>query len=349
MRTSGVSYVMVGGFVLAAIVGLVVSVALLTGRTGATDTYYTVYDNVTGVQFGTRVMFEGFPIGQVESIDPIQEGGHVRFRVEMSVREGWRIPADSVAEITASGLLAAVTINLHAGESATMLKPGAQIRGRELANLFAAVSSIASEIGNLTDSNIKPLLENLNQTVVAFGDLVRTDGTALVKDMRGLTGAVSKEVPAIVGDLQAFTDQLSTETPKIIANLDQFSEKLNASADGLNEILNEKNRRKIDQVFANLEAATENMNQLSKDIHKTRSNVDKLVKDLDTTVTDNRADIDRSVDEARHVIESISSHIDAINQNLEGASRNMYEFSRQIRQNPGLLLGGKPARDEAPR
>jgi phospholipid/cholesterol/gamma-HCH transport system substrate-binding protein len=38
-----------------------------------------------------------------------------------------------------------------------------------------------------------------------------------------------------------------------------------------------------------------------------------------------------------------------INQNLEGAARNMFEFSRQIRQNPGLLLGGKPPTDEAPR
>jgi phospholipid/cholesterol/gamma-HCH transport system substrate-binding protein len=49
----------------------------------------------------------------------------------------------------------------------------------------------------------------------------------------------------------------------------------------------------------------------------------------------------------RHAVESIARHIDAINQNLEGASRNMYEFSRQLRQNPGLLLGGTPPKDEA--
>ena len=36
-----------------------------------------------------------------------------------------------------------------------------------------------------------------------------------------------------------------------------------------------------------------------------------------------------------------------MNQNLEGAARNMYEFSRQIRQNPGLLLGGTPPEDAA--
>jgi len=32
-----------------------------------------------------------------------------------------------------------------------------------------------------------------------------------------------------------------------------------------------------------------------------------------------------------------------VNQNVEGTARNMYEFSREIRKNPGLLLsGGSP-------
>ena len=49
----------------------------------------------------------------------------------------------------------------------------------------------------------------------------------------------------------------------------------------------------------------------------------------------------------RYLTDSVSRHIDAINRNLEGAARNLYEFSRQIRQNPGLLLGGTPPRDQA--
>jgi phospholipid/cholesterol/gamma-HCH transport system substrate-binding protein len=34
--------------------------------------------------------------------------------------------------------------------------------------------------------------------------------------------------------------------------------------------------------------------------------------------------------------------------NLDGASRNMSEFSRLIRQNPGLLLGGSPREETSP-
>jgi phospholipid/cholesterol/gamma-HCH transport system substrate-binding protein len=49
----------------------------------------------------------------------------------------------------------------------------------------------------------------------------------------------------------------------------------------------------------------------------------------------------------RFVMETLSRHIDTIAQNMEGTSRNMYEFSRHIRQNPGLLLGGTPPAEKA--
>lgn len=331
MKSTRVSYVIVGGFVLAAIVGLVVAVALLTGRTGATDTYNTIYRNVTGVQFGTRVMFEGFPIGQVETVTPVQEDGRVAFRVDMSVIEGWKIPSDSVAAITSSGLLAAVTIEIQAGKSAEMLKPGSRIQGKGAANIMAAVSNIANELTDLTENNVKPLLDNLNKTVLTFGNLIDTEGAGLLRDVRQLT------------------DEISGQVPEIVDNLNKFSVKLNSSADRLNSILATKNIERIDSVFANLDESTKNMTKLTQDFERTRGEADKFLKHLDALLQDNRLDIDRSVVELRYSVESVSRHIDAINQNLEGAARNMYEFSRQIRQNPGLLLGGRPPSDEAPK
>ena len=94
MKNNKANYLIVGTFVLAVIVGIVASVALLTGRTGATDDYFAIYDNVTGVEFGTRVLYEGFPIGQVEQVKPVQENNRVRFRIDLSVTENWQIPTD---------------------------------------------------------------------------------------------------------------------------------------------------------------------------------------------------------------------------------------------------------------
>jgi len=80
-----VNYVTVGVFVLAMAAALIVSLAVLMGRTGATDDYYTVYRNVTGVKFGTQVLYEGYPVGQVEKVTPVPSEGGMAFRVDFGV------------------------------------------------------------------------------------------------------------------------------------------------------------------------------------------------------------------------------------------------------------------------
>lgn len=336
MTNDRLNYTLVGSFVLAAIIGLVAAVALLTGRTGATDEYFTVYDNVTGIEFGTRVLFEGFPIGQIEKIQNFDDGGTTRFRVTMSVQKGWRIPADSVAEITASGILASVTINLRGGESEVAVNPGGEIRGREAANVLAAMSSFAADISKLTESSIKPLIASLNRAVTGFGDLLDNDGGGLIRDVRELTGNLS----VMAGDI-------TEDVPEIINNLNEFSQSINRSADRLGRILATKNLEKLDSVFADLETSSGNIAKLTSEFRNTRAGMDRILETIDSLLRDNRLDVDRSIIDLRHTVESVARNIDAINQNLEGASRNLFEFSRQIRQNPGLLLGGTPPVDEA--
>ena len=61
MKNTRLNYVIVGSFVVGMVIALVVTVALLAGRTGATDTYYTTYDNVSGIKFGTQVRLRPSP------------------------------------------------------------------------------------------------------------------------------------------------------------------------------------------------------------------------------------------------------------------------------------------------
>ena len=86
---------------------------------------------------------------------------------------------------------------------------------------------------------------------------------------------------------------------------------------------------------------------MADDLSRTRQKLDRFLDDVNTMVGDNRLDIEKSVVDLRYVVDSMARHVDSLNQNLEGAARNMNEFSRQIRQNPGLLLGGTPPADKA--
>ncbi len=76
MTNSKWNLVLVGGFVL---LGLVEPGAdpgsAGPGRTGSTDDYFTVYANVSGLKFGSKVLFEGYPVGQVEEMRALRGAG----------------------------------------------------------------------------------------------------------------------------------------------------------------------------------------------------------------------------------------------------------------------------------
>ncbi len=118
MRDDQRNYVIVGAFVIAVTVGLVVWIAVLAGRTGATDDYHAHFANVMGLSSGTQVLYQGYPVGMIEDIRPAVREGLQVFRLDLSVERGWPIPEDSVVTITASGLLSAVVVNVQAGASA---------------------------------------------------------------------------------------------------------------------------------------------------------------------------------------------------------------------------------------
>lgn len=328
MRSNKINYLVVGVFMLLILVGLVISIALLAGRTGATEKYFTVYENVTGLKYGTVVLYEGYPVGQVEKIIPEEKDGRIRFRVELSITKGWRIPADSVAQISASGLLAAVTIRIRAGASAEKIPPGQVIAGRESVNIFTSFSSLADQITELSENSIKPLLESLGRSVDSIGNVVESDGQLFVRQLRELV------------------EQLTEQTPEIIGNLASFSAKLDDSGSRINTLFSKSNTASLNATIGNMESMSGNLLQISRDLHKTHDEFDQLLLSVRELVEANRPYLNQSSADLSHIMESLAEHIDVINHNLENTSRNLFEFSRAIRSNPGLLLRSPSPREE---
>lgn len=322
MKDSRINYVLVGGFVLAMIAGLIVTLALLTGRSGPTETYYTVYDNVGGLKYGTQVLYEGYPVGQVEAIHPERDGRKTVFRVEMSVQKGWSIPADSRAQMAASGLLSALTIDIQGGQAAEVIPPGEVIPGGNGGTIFTALADIAGQVDDISEDGIKPLLEKLN----------------LYTDQLG--GTATTQLPEIAENLRKVSEDLARKTPEITTNLGGFSRKLN------DDVLSEDNVRGIQRIITNSQDATARFTTMAETLEDLSRQVQTMVESLDGLVQDNRAPVNEAVEDLRYSLDAIARNIDSITYNLDATSRNMMEFSRSIRQNPGLFLGGTTPRDE---
>ncbi len=329
MRSNKINYLVVGSFVLITLVLLVIAVAWLTGRTGPTEAYHAIYRNVTGVKFGSQVLYEGYPIGQVIEVTPVDEGGKMVFRVDFDVQEGWRLPDDSIAQIGASSLLSAISLNITAGKSLTALKPGDRIVSKEAANLFDVVATVATEIAEMAETNLKPLLEQLTRGGGVLSDLLEDDGRIIVERVRELVEDLSLRAPEITDDFEAFAN-----------DLERLGVNLNRSADELNEFLTPENRIKIEGVLDHLDRAATSLDLLMIEANA-------MVGTTMDLLENNQADVTQATSDLRHTAASVSRYVDSINHSLDGAARNMYEFSRQIRQNPGLLLGGTPPEDNA--
>ena len=311
----------------------------------------------------------GYLIGQVEEIvpDTEREPGRVLFKVRMSISSqlaAWKVPKDSYAKITAAGLLAATTIDIRAGESPEVLLPGDVIAGRGQTDIFATVSRLGEEV--------QPILENVS----AFTAALREKGPPILTNVDAFTAklkdtGVVENINDAFEQIQAF---LTTENAdgvkrtidnvevasrnllmfteralgaKVTGRVDVITENVEVASENLRNLLTPETGAQLRRALDNISEAAGNVAILSRDLRATRQHVDDLLIALKEVVAENRPDVRESVRHLRYTLSTVAQHIDALAQNLEGTSRNMYEFSRQVRQNPGVLLRGATPTDDA--
>jgi phospholipid/cholesterol/gamma-HCH transport system substrate-binding protein len=323
LKDNRTNYVIVGVFVLLMLAALIGSVAVLMGRTGPTATFYTVFGNVGGLKPGTQVMFEGYPVGQVARIEPLRDDQRMRFRLHLDVQRDWPVPEDSEARIAASGLLAAVTIDIRAGYSPTLLPPGSEIRGRDAGSVFTIMDEVAGDVREITRETIRPLLEEVSGYVTRIGSALETDGLRILADAR------------------AAVDAIAGHTPRISGNLSAMAEKLNE------RLVSDENLDSIRDTLVNVKASSESVRAMTRDLQLAGRRIDALLRTLDAIAENSGEDVRVAMQDLRYSLEIVARHVDAITHSLDGTSRNMLEFSRSLRQNPGLLLRSPPVRDEA--
>jgi phospholipid/cholesterol/gamma-HCH transport system substrate-binding protein len=287
-----------------------------------------------------------------------------------------------VARIRTSGLLSAVAIDIRAGESESMLESGSHIRGQGRVDVFAAVTDAANTLRDLTEDEIRPLIKNVSKYIDTFGQALSKDGSALLADLAVVADKLEQRGPELIENFTVVSGQarellgppnsdnladiladLATASSNVAAltederlsatlgNIERASANIEQITDStgkrLEELLGEQTVVKVRQALDDVANAARNVATLSSELISTRKKIDALLEQAHGLVTDTRPDLSQAVGDLRYMLHTIARHIDAITYNLEGTSRNMYEFSRQIRNNPGVLLSGKAPADNA--
>jgi len=304
-----------------------VAAVVLTGHSVTRDRYVVVLDNVADVKFGTQVRFDGYPVGQVEAIRPLVEAERTRFRLEVSVERGWRIPADSVARIGSSSFLGAKTVDITQGTAPEAVEPGQRIAGAATTDMFAALADVAADIGDISRNDLKHLLARMTKLVETANSLVETDMRQILGSAGGVARDLEQRVPTITGELVA------------------FSKALNETVGRAQNLLSDRNVEGAGQVVRNVEEVSRRFVAISAEAQTSLQRIDGILGDVGRIVEANEGKLASTMEDARYTLEAVARNIDSINHNLNGAARNMNEFSRLIRQNPGLLLDSSPRRE----
>jgi len=288
MKEANRNYIAVGAFVLSMVVAVVLWFAALSGLAVSTDRYFILWDNVMGLKPGTQILFEGYQIGLIEKIErsPEADSGGPNYRVEIEIEKDWPIPESAVAETTAPSFLAALVVNIDAGDSDAILEPGSVIRSEEQGDLLSAAGDAMSKISDVLEF-VKPRLEEITRSV---GSVLNDENAEQlqsilqtlndrIKDLLSAKNAenvgliltnlsnVSQDMSDLTIGLQATKAQVDDVLETVDKLIDRSGSDIGHSLTDLHASL-EAVSRHIDAIARNLEDTTRNASEFSEQIRE---------------------------------------------------------------------------------
>jgi len=299
-------YFWVGLFTLGIGSLTLVLMVIMAGKQVDHVNYNSYYKNVSGISFGTPVYFEGYRVGQIETISPEFNNQQVSFKVSYSVVKGWQIPKDSNAQIHAAGLLSDMSININGGEAQEYFKPGDTIPGKPPADLFSQLGETSDKVSDLADDKITPMLDMLHER------------------------------------LDNITQQVDTALPDILNNITTASEDLSLVLKDTRKIVGEQNQARIESTLSNLSELTTQVQKSVKTLDQGLNNINGLVTDARALLTGEDSNMAQILQSGSHVMHMLSARFDILMNDIESAARNLNEATNEIRKKPSsLIFSGK--------
>jgi phospholipid/cholesterol/gamma-HCH transport system substrate-binding protein len=177
--------------------------------------YYVVYDRVGGLAESSPVEVNGYKVGVVQSVkflDP--ESG--RLLVTLTVDKGFRLPENTVAEITTASLIAGMKIQFVYGKGPDTYSNGDTIPGRLAESLITRVENelvpLRSKITDLI-SVIDSVVSSINEVMdPQFRNDLRSGISSLSNTAKSIDEA---ELKSTLENINKFTQMLAENSGKL--------------------------------------------------------------------------------------------------------------------------------------
>lgn len=156
----------------------------------------------------------------------------------------------------------------------------------------------------------------------------------------------SAEAVDIMELVDSIASELNEFIPQSTKNVNALIAKLNYSADKVSILLSDENIRHMNNLFKHADSSGKSLSELADGFTRINKQLDSILSRTDLILNDNSEDIRYTVIELKKSIDVVSGRIESVMYNLDATSQNMNEFSRELRNNPGVILGSKPPVDK---
>ncbi len=204
-------------------------------------------------------------------------------------------------------------------------------------------------------SIVQPNLLSENQIEITEGKSpisLKTGETIASKDAISLSkifGDLSADIKPLLNNLNSglgvVSNDLAVKFPEITDNINALLQSLQKNSDQLAVLTTKARTDKVHNIIDNADDISKNLLQVSKRFIQTEKKLSELINTSHELVTENKQELKASIMGLTNTLTTLSENVNAIIDNIDAASRNMNEFTRQIRNNPSVILSGKTPED----
>jgi phospholipid/cholesterol/gamma-HCH transport system substrate-binding protein len=141
---------------------------------------------------------------------------------------------------------------------------------------------------------------------------------------------------------------ISEGVPRILRDVESITATIDDATARLDGILSSQNVDRIDRIVGNVDSTAAQFDALVAEVRETRRQLDAVMTRINRLMDEETGEISIALADLRHSLAAVARHADAIASNLEGTTRNLNEVSRQVRDNPGVLIRGRNTEAETP-
>jgi len=254
------------------------------------------------------------------------------FELRLRIDRDWPIPSNSIA-VVGSRLLQGTIIEIRPGDADTLLADNGVLRGQaddsDLASsanqLLAKLGELLDHVQGIMDGTVQPMLASLNSQVGALQQLVVSDA-----GNSGDSGAALNDVAAVLDNLKQLTGDLAADSEQQ-RNTD------------IGKLL-----RATRHAAENVETITAAVESRSREIRKAVEQFTQLGERLNKLARNSSPAIERSLTDTQYIVQEAATALTPILNTIDETTRNLLELSRDLRDNPGVLIGGRNTRDNSP-